>query len=243
MAEKYYLPSSKSVGACKLFLAERAHLYSYTPDHLGRTLIRCSHAIFKSDELKGLERAAVVLNEGYGVQVFLEKELQPYGLTRTGKLWVQHKKGHDHYTFDFSNYLWCASNCISVEWLPSNRDVTTQRKLFIAKIILVGEGNAVRNARRWIHHQLINGKTVFDLDDMDTIARRIAQYKTSALFVVNNGYVIDVATATVIDRYSKPPALVETTLLERTYFTAASACAIGDYISPMEKAFNQAVNN
>lgn len=234
----HYLPSQKCVSVCKLMLGDYAHQFSYTVDQLHRTIIQCTWYGTSANQHEALDRASNILNEGYSVQTFLEKDLKPYGITQSGKLWVQHKKGHDNYVFDFTTVQWRGLNYIKVSWPSPIKSGDDERLLTVSKIALVGEGNAVRKTRRWIHRQLTDGRKVFELKDLIEIQKRIHQHNTTALFIVDKGYVVDIATAKMVDRRSATRTPTETLLLERTIVDIAGACQTGNNPTPIETAFN-----
>lgn len=238
MTIRYYLPSQKCIGVCKLMMGDYAHQFSYINDHLGRTLIQCTYYGLGSNQHEALERASILMKEGYGVQTFNEKDLIPYGITQSGKLWVQHKKGHDHYTFDFTGNFREGLNCIEITWPTPVGTISGERALVVSKIVLVGEGNAIRKTRRWIKRQLTDGKIVFNLQDLAEIKKRIHQYQTTILLVVNKGYVIDLAKAEMVDRRKASPSKTESLLLERTVVDVAGACLTGKNPTPVEVALN-----
>lgn len=238
MTIRHYLPSQKGADVCKLLMGDYAHQFSYTVDPLGRTLLQCTYYGLGSNQHEALERASILLNEGYAVQSFTERDISPYGITRSGKLWVQHKKGHDYYTFDFTGNFWRALNYIEVKWPSPINGSNDERTLVVSKIILVGEGNAVRMTRRWIQRQLTDGKEVLELKDLEEIKKRISQYKTAALFVVDKGYVVDIATSKMVGNYTASPSPTESLILERTVVDVAGACRKGNNPTPVEVALN-----
>lgn len=234
----HYLPSQKCVGVCKLLMGDCAHQFSYTVDNLGRTLIQCIYYGLGSNQHEALERASILMNEGYSVQTFNEKDLVPYGITQSGTLWVQHRKGHDHYTFDFTGNFREGLNCIEISWPRPAGSIDGERTLVVSKIVLVGEGNAIRKTRRWIRRQLTDDKIVFDLKDLAEIKNRISQYQTTVLLVVDKGYVIDLAKDNMVDKRKASPSKTESLLLERTVVDVAGACQTGTNPTPIEVALN-----
>ncbi|ARV77036.1 hypothetical protein PHABIO_405 [Pseudomonas phage Phabio] len=231
----YYLPTSKSIEECKLALGEGAELFRFFEDELGRVYMVCIWYEMKSSQITALEKASEILDEGYAVQNTPIRDIPPYGVAVGGFLWIAHRKGHDHFIFDLED------KGVTLNWADASKFLVTPQSLNVRKFVLVGEGNALRNTRRWIKRQLTDGHKEFQLRKLEEVRKRANKYQFSLLVVVDNGIVIDLSKTIpeIIDRRNAPPSVLVQLLHEYTVVGVQGTCTSVKTPTPLVSVLNQ----
>lgn len=160
----------------------------------GRVIISSNWYGTKNGQIDHLTPLAKTLEEGMGVHIVNVPDINPVVVTQGGALHVTHKKGHDYYVFNLKTTL----AHFGISWRTNTTGEYVGKQLEVDKFVLVGEGNALRDVRRWISYQLKLGRTWFGIDDLEEIIRRSKRYDFKALAVLKNGAVMDLVKHTFI---------------------------------------------
>lgn len=231
----YYLPTGKSIDECKLAFGEQAKWFRFFEDELGRVYIVCVWYEMKSNQITALETASEILDEGYAVQNTPIRDIPSYGVAAGGFLWIAHRKGHDHFIFDLED------KGVTLNWEDASKFTPVPQNLNVRKFVLVGEGNALRNTRRWIKRQLTDGHKKFQLRELEEVRKRANKYQFSLLIVVDDGIVIDLSKPIpeIVDHRKTPPSVLVQLLHEYTVVGVRGPCTSVKIPTPLVNVLNQ----
>lgn len=184
---------------------------------------------------KHLEKLAIKLDEGMAVHKINKAKLKPYSIAVGGHLFIAHKKGHDYYVFNLNNNR----SPVSVNWTTDVSGVVEDRQIQIATFVLVGEGNILRNVRRWLRYRLKTGSNNLDMEDIKTIKERSHDLNFNILLITTKGYVLDLGSSKMITHHSKPNHLLQVAMNGWAQVIIASGCKLGVVRSVAEVMLNE----
>lgn len=152
------------------------------------------------------------------------REYEHVGVNKAG-IWAIPKKGHDTYHF----------NMRGKKFTICGRPVSD--------IILVGEGNNLRDVRRYIRREMESGLS-FTSVDVQRIKQRMCNYKLSVLIRFQNERVLNLGTGKVYcDKTStQMPSRVQTLLEDRKEYTFNVSVNILKKGDPIERMLQQEVD-
>lgn len=208
--------------------------YNYI-EYGNRVIITSRNWSFAHWAIKHLEKLAIKLDEGNAVHKISKAKLKPYSIASGGHLFITHEKGHDYYIFDLSR----TKSVVAVNWTTNVSGEVEDRQIHIAAIVLVGEGNILRNARRWLRYRLKTGSNNFDMDDIKTIKERSHGLNFNILFVTTKGHVLDLGGSKMVTHHSKPNHPLQIALNGWNQTIVASGCKLGVVRSVTEVMFNE----
>lgn len=146
------------------------------------------------------------LAENHPVEELQIPEHQRFGINNGRKLWFSHELGHDYYVFDLTKEKH------TLVWGQSAIQLSEGRKPLIytrvsdttlSQIVLVGEGNALRKARRYLAYAFKQGQREFTTGNLDQLQKYIS-YKCDCLIVFESGAVLSIRDGKLVENYSLP---------------------------------------
>lgn len=202
-----------------------------------RTLITSNWFYDVDSSTTHLEQLTHLLGEGMAVQVVNKANLKPYGISRHGQFFIAHKKGHDHYVFELSN----ENHPFTIDWHTDESGMILFKQLYVNKLVLVGEGNALRKVRRWVKRQLTDGRKSFKKADLAIIKARAQAYGFDVVLVTDNGFIMDLQSNKLVASASIPNSKEQIAVQGWTQTIIRSGCKVVPNRDPSEVMLNQAL--
>lgn len=208
--------------------------YNYV-EYGHRTLITSNWFYIVDSAEKHLEQLAEKLGEGMAVHRVHKEKLRPYGINRHGQFFIAHKKGHDHYIFELST----ETRAFSIDWSTDESGVNLYKLLYISKLVLVGEGNALRKVRRWVKHQLTKGQSTFSIKDLAVIRERASYHQLDVLLVTDRGFVMNLKNNHLSSNSGYLNSKEQIAIQGWTQLIVNSGCKSAANRNPVEAMLNQ----
>lgn len=184
------------------------HYIFSQPDADGLTIVRTKYRYngnldAQSQDLETLKRS--IQEDNPVIQVTVE-DYKYYGVTQDGELWLANFKGHDQHHIRLKDY-----HKITFQNLFGS--TFTTQKVGVSDVYLVGEGNALRNVRRWIQFLMTNPKNVFTTADLEEMCKRSNCGQVKILIRFDSGHIFNVNEMRLLDLTDQRWALTLLTCL------------------------------
>lgn len=180
-----YLYTDTNEVIVRELLGKRAYDFTFIKTETDRLVVLCDAT--SEHRIQWLEKLAEDLGEGMAVNQDRFDEPRLVSLTSTGQLHVAHHKNHDSHVFHLTDDAFYLS-------MGRGHEITR-----INKIVMVGEGNGLRNVRRLVKRYISDKTKDFTRTELAEIQKRI-RYNVEVLFVLENGFVLSLRNMEVLQR-------------------------------------------